>query len=111
MDTKILETFAEWRTAGREVALATIVHVQGSALRLAGARMGLNNEGEVTRSVSGGCIDSDALAQMEALTAFGQEFGKVLDWNASLCRLSGCLATDSTARVKSNGYVAKGGAR
>ncbi len=67
MDTKILETFAQWRQAGREVAVATIVHVQGSALRLAGARMGLTDQGEVTGSVSGGCIDSDALAQMEAL--------------------------------------------
>jgi len=64
---EILETFARWRAAGREIAVATIVHVQGSALRLAGARMGLTNRGEVTGSVSGGCIDSDALAQMEAL--------------------------------------------
>ncbi|MGC9398165.1 MAG: XdhC family protein [Anaerolineae bacterium] len=57
----------QWRQAGRAVAVATIVHVQGSALRLAGARMGLTDRGEVTGSVSGGCIDSDALAQMEAL--------------------------------------------
>lgn len=63
----ILETFAQWRAMGREVAVATIVHVEGSALRLAGSRMGLNDQGEVTGSVSGGCIDSDTLAQMEAL--------------------------------------------
>ncbi len=67
MDTTILETFTQWRAAGRDVAVATIVHVQGSALRLAGARMGLTAQGEVAGSVSGGCIDSDALAQMEAL--------------------------------------------
>ncbi|HOT91914.1 MAG TPA: XdhC family protein [Anaerolineae bacterium] len=64
---EVLATFARWREAGRNVAVATIVHVQGSALRLAGARMGMTDQGEVTGSVSGGCIDSDALAQMEAL--------------------------------------------
>jgi xanthine dehydrogenase accessory factor len=63
----ILDTFARWRRAERDIAVATIVHVQGSALRLAGARMGLTAEGEVVGSVSGGCIDSDALARMEAL--------------------------------------------
>ncbi len=93
-----LETFAQWRKAGRAVAVATIVHVQGSALRLAGARMGLTDQGEVAGSVSGGCIDSDALAQMEALLQ-GRTSRVQLDYGPGDDPLIPALACGGTVNV------------
>jgi xanthine dehydrogenase accessory factor len=47
-----------WRTAGRRVAVATLVRVWGSAPRRPGARMAVSSDGEICGSVSGGCVES-----------------------------------------------------
>ncbi|MCU1483225.1 MAG: alanine dehydrogenase [Subtercola sp.] len=45
----------------KQTALATVVLVEGSAYRRAGARMLVTEDGELTGAISGGCLEGDAL--------------------------------------------------
>jgi xanthine dehydrogenase accessory factor len=51
----------------QQIALATIVETRGSSLRPSGTRMALNGKGDIAGSVSSGCVDGDAVAEMEAI--------------------------------------------
>ncbi len=46
---------------GKQMALATVVRVQGSAYRREGARMLMTEDGHWTGAISGGCLEGDAL--------------------------------------------------
>ncbi len=54
---KVLEQAAEWRSAGRNVALATVVSTWGSSPRPVGSQLAIDGEGNFIGSVSGGCIE------------------------------------------------------
>lgn len=56
--TDILDAIERWRGEGQRVALATVVGVERSAPRPAGASLAVNERGEVAGSVSGGCVES-----------------------------------------------------
>jgi xanthine dehydrogenase accessory factor len=56
---EILKDLDAWTASGEEIALATVVHVQGSAPRPNGARLVLTRSGSMVGSVSGGCVESD----------------------------------------------------
>lgn len=45
----------------KKTALATVVQVEGSAYRRAGARMLITEDGQLTGAISGGCLEGDAL--------------------------------------------------
>src|ERR1700760_1112026 len=47
-------------TQGKKTALATVVLVEGSAYRRAGARMLITEDGQLTGAISGGCLEGDA---------------------------------------------------
>jgi xanthine/CO dehydrogenase XdhC/CoxF family maturation factor len=53
----VLEQAAEWRAAGRKVAIATVVHTWGSSPRPVGSQLAVDDKGAMTGSVSGGCIE------------------------------------------------------
>ena len=57
----ILSAFDKAQQAGKQAALATVVHVDGSAYRRPGARMLITEDGELTGAISGGCLEKDAL--------------------------------------------------
>ena len=57
----ILKAFDKALEAGKKAALATVVHVEGSSYRRPGARMLITEDGEFTGSISGGCLEGDAL--------------------------------------------------
>jgi xanthine dehydrogenase accessory factor len=57
----IISAFEEARGQGRQTALATVVHVDGSSYRRPGARMLITDEGRLTGAISGGCLEGDAL--------------------------------------------------
>ena len=57
----ILKAFDKASEAGKKTALATVVHVEGSSYRRPGARMLITEDGEITGSISGGCLEGDAL--------------------------------------------------
>ena len=53
----ILPDLDKWRAENKSVALATVIQTWGSSPRRAGAKMGLTPEGNITGSVSGGCVE------------------------------------------------------
>lgn len=46
---------------GKQTALVTVVHVEGSSYRRPGARMLVTVDGQLTGAISGGCLEGDAL--------------------------------------------------
>lgn len=50
---------------GLRTALATVVHVEGSAYRQPGARMLVTENGALTGAISGGCLEGDALRKAQ----------------------------------------------
>lgn len=57
----IINAFDEAQQQGKQTALATVVHVQGSSYRQPGARMLIADDGQLTGAISGGCLEGDAL--------------------------------------------------
>jgi xanthine/CO dehydrogenase XdhC/CoxF family maturation factor len=57
----IVTAFNEANKQGKKTALATVVLVEGSAYRRAGARMLITEDGRLTGAISGGCLEGDAL--------------------------------------------------
>jgi xanthine dehydrogenase accessory factor len=53
----ILPDIDTWRAENKSIALATIVQTWGSSPRRAGAKMALTPDGNITGSVSGGCVE------------------------------------------------------
>ena len=57
----ILIALKKAQQQGVQTALATVVHVNGSSYRRPGARMLITESGQITGSISGGCLEGDAL--------------------------------------------------
>jgi xanthine dehydrogenase accessory factor len=53
----VLPEITRWNERGDRIALATVVAVARSAPRPPGAKMAVNEHGEITGSVSGGCVE------------------------------------------------------
>ena len=53
----VLSELALWNERGDRIALATVIDVQRSAPRPPGAKMAVNDRGEIAGSVSGGCVE------------------------------------------------------
>jgi xanthine dehydrogenase accessory factor len=60
---EILDDIDRWRAAGLAVAMARVVDVEGSGPRDPGAAMAVNERGEVTGSVSGGCVEGAVVSE------------------------------------------------
>src|ERR1700710_1145943 len=57
----IVTAYGEAIKQGKKTALATVVLVEGSAYRRAGARMLITEDGQLTGAISGGGLGGDAL--------------------------------------------------
>lgn len=57
---EIVAGYHQALAAGEQVALATVVHLDGSGYRSPGARMLVRESGQLTGAVSGGCLEGDA---------------------------------------------------
>lgn len=64
-----------------QCVLATVVHVEGSSYRRAGARMLIDEFGNITGAISGGCLEGDALRK--ALHALHQQKNKLVTYDTS----------------------------
>lgn len=60
-----------WRDEGRDVAIATVVNVIGSAPRPVGARMAINDKGKLAGSVSGGCVETSVVLEAQQVLKHG----------------------------------------
>ncbi|MGD8406591.1 MAG: XdhC family protein [Anaerolineales bacterium] len=54
----ILADLARWKKENRSIATATVIQTWGSSPRGVGSKMALTLDGEVTGSVSGGCVEN-----------------------------------------------------
>ena len=75
----ILKAAEDWRKAGRNVALATVVETWGSAPRPVGSNLVIDGEGNFLGSVSGGCVEGAVVTEALDVIADGAprtlEFG------------------------------------
>jgi xanthine dehydrogenase accessory factor len=68
---EILSRLAAVRAAGQRAALATVVHIVGSAYRLPGAKFLIEETGGTLGSVSGGCLEADVREVAREVVAAG----------------------------------------
>ncbi|MBO0838249.1 MAG: XdhC family protein [Actinobacteria bacterium] len=71
--------YREWRAAGDEVAVATVVETWGSSPRPLGSKMLASRSGRMAGSVSNGCIEGAVFEEAQKVLASGEaklvEFG------------------------------------
>ena len=69
---EILPDVDRWRTEGRRAVIARVVDLEGSGPRLPGAAMAVSEDGEVSGSVSGGCVESAVVTEALEVLATGE---------------------------------------
>lgn len=79
---ELLDDLDRWRSAGKRVALARVVDIQGSSPREAGAAMAVSEDGEVIGSVSGGCVEGAVVGEALAILA-GEQPSRVVTFGYS----------------------------
>src|SRR6195952_4161576 len=65
----IVKAYNQAQRQGIQSALVTVVLVEGSAYRRAGARMLITEDGQLTGAISGGCLEGDALRKARLVMA------------------------------------------
>src|ERR1043165_7739220 len=65
----IIEAYRKTDFSQRKAALATVVKVRGSSYRSPGARMLITDDGRWVGSISGGCLEGDALRKARQVMA------------------------------------------
>src|SRR5947199_3834113 len=65
VDIEVLRTAEDWRMNGHRAALGTIVKTWGSAPRPVGAMVAIRDDGQITGSVSGGCVEDDLVEKVK----------------------------------------------
>ncbi len=76
----ILSAYKIARQEGRQTALATVIHVEGSSYRRPGARMLVEDNGRMTGAISGGCLEGDAYRK--AMLVMVQKQNKLVTYNS-----------------------------
>ena len=79
-DEKILNLASSWIEAKHKVIIATVVRAWGSSPRPVGSRMIVNQDGNFSGSVSGGCIETAVIRESIELFKNKKSFKK-LDFN------------------------------
>jgi xanthine dehydrogenase accessory factor len=78
---EIVKAYDHTLKLGRKMALASVIHVEGSSYRRAGARMLVDDEGMMTGAISGGCLEGDALRKAQLVIA--QQDPKLISYDTS----------------------------
>ena len=65
LDLRVLADALDWKHAGHNVTLVTVVETWGSAPRPPGALLAVRGDGVVSGSVSGGCVEDDLIARIK----------------------------------------------
>ena len=76
-DEKILEEAKDWITTKRNVILATVIQTWGSSPRPIGSRMIINDKGDFSGSVSGGCVETAVVRECLGLIKEKRPFKKI----------------------------------
>jgi xanthine dehydrogenase accessory factor len=78
---EIVQSFALANGQNKRTALVSVVHLDGSSYRRPGARMLINDEGQLTGAISGGCLEGDALRK--AMLVIAQQNSKLVTYDTS----------------------------
>ena len=76
-DEKILEEANDWKKANQKVVLATVIQTWGSSPRPTGSRMIVNENGDFSGSVSGGCVESSVVRECLEIIKKNKPFKKI----------------------------------
>ena len=76
-DEKILEEANDWIKANQTVVLVTVIQTWGSSPRQVGSRMIVNDKGDFSGSVSGGCIETAVVRKCISLLKENKPFKKI----------------------------------
>jgi len=76
-DEKILDEAKDWLDTKRNVVLATVIETWGSSPRQVGSRMIVNEKGDFSGSVSGGCVESSVVRECLSLLKEKKSFKKI----------------------------------
>ena len=76
-DEKILDEANDWIVAKRNVVLATVIQTWGSSPRPIGSRMIINDKGDFSGSVSGGCVETAVVRECMGLLKEKRPFKKI----------------------------------
>jgi xanthine dehydrogenase accessory factor len=66
VDLEVLRSATSWAKAGQAVTLVTVVKTWGSSPRPIGAMLAIRGDGQVSGSVSGGCVEDDLIGRVRA---------------------------------------------
>ncbi len=66
---EILNDLKRWLASDESIALATVVHAQGSSPRPIGSRMAVTTSGKMVGSVSGGCVEGAVFEEAQHVLA------------------------------------------
>ena len=73
----ILEKTNLWTKSNQKVALATVIQTWGSSPRPIGSKMIVNEKGDFSGSVSGGCVESNVIRECMELIKNNTPFKKI----------------------------------
>ena len=76
-DEKILDEAKDWLEAKQNVVLATVIQTWGSSPRPIGSRMIVNDKGDFSGSVSGGCVETSVVRECISLIIEKKLFKKI----------------------------------
>ena len=76
-DEKILDEAKDWLSAKRNIVLATVIQTWGSSPRPTGSRMIINDKGDFSGSVSGGCVETAVVRECLDLFKEKRPFKKI----------------------------------
>ena len=76
-DEKILDEANDWLTSKQNVILATVIQTWGSSPRQVGSRMIVNDKGDFSGSVSGGCVETAVVRECLCLLKEKKYFKKI----------------------------------
>jgi xanthine/CO dehydrogenase XdhC/CoxF family maturation factor len=79
---KLIQIAEIWQQAGKKLVLATVVSLEGSSYRRPGVRMLLNDTGEASGTISGGCVENEVLHQAQSV--FKSSKAKVMTYDGRL---------------------------
>ena len=76
-DETIFEEANSWIKLNQKIVLATVIQTWGSSPRQIGSRMIVNENGDFSGSISGGCVESNVISECLELIKKNNSFKKI----------------------------------